>query len=258
MLGAGAYQLHACVGSSNLLETQRKRNSNLSHSLELKQGSTLRSLYSILVHMSCRCKTASLTWPGLFFLADFGERREASVGIPCFAMAVPQVEFSRPEEPSLSSSESSMTTWVVNSDSTSDQVWGMFSNCWCHFTTDVATWLIVDTFSRSSSAIFFLSPLSCITVTTWYPRRVFTNKMGGVEPQDEHHCIWPFFCPTIFSNIWNFLIFPWAPWLYRFHPWAQIGSRIKGILSNLAYHEFTVGYLWDHPTSITWFNPNQL
>ena len=31
---------------------------------------------------------------------------------------------------------------------------------------DLATWLIVDTFSRSSSAIFFLSPLSCITVTT--------------------------------------------------------------------------------------------
>ena len=143
MLGAGAYHLHACVGSSNLLETHFERNSNLSHSLELKQGSTLRSLYNILVHMSCRCKTDSLTSPGLFFLADFGERREASVGIPCFAMeyipnmsmrnkaleAVPQVEFSRLQEPSLPSSESSMTTWVVNSDSTSDQVWGMFSNC---------------------------------------------------------------------------------------------------------------------------------
>ena len=91
-----------------LLETHFERNSNLSHSLELKQGSTLGSLYNILVHMSCRCKTASLTSPGLCFLADFGETREASVGIPCFAMeyipnmsmrnkaleAVSQVEFS--------------------------------------------------------------------------------------------------------------------------------------------------------------------
>lgn len=46
---------------------------------------------------------------------------------------VPQIEFSQPSSfrdrlqvPSSPSSESSLTTWVVNSDSTSDQVCGMF------------------------------------------------------------------------------------------------------------------------------------
>ena len=57
----------------------------------------------------------------------------------------------------------------------------------------------------------------------------------------------------ICSHIWNFLIFTWAPWFYRFHRWSQIGgSCSKGILSNLGHHEFTVGYLWDDRLQNIW------
>ena len=61
---------------------------------------------------------------------------------------------------------------------------------------------------------------------------VLTNKMGGggggagVEPQNEDHFI---LHPEIFSPFWDFFIFPWAHWFYRFHRWSQIGgSPSKG------------------------------
>lgn len=62
--------------------THFERNSNISHSLKLKQGITLRLLNNILVHRSCRCKTASLTSPGLFVWAGSGDSIEGFGAIP--------------------------------------------------------------------------------------------------------------------------------------------------------------------------------
>lgn len=68
------------------------------------------------------------------------------------------------------------------------------------------------------------------------------KKMGGLEPKTD------------------FLIFPWAPWLYRFHQWFQIGgSCSKGNSSNLGYHAWLYGWFplkWSTPkylrTQISW------
>lgn len=66
--------------------------------------------------------------------------------------------------------------------------------------------------------------------------------MGGLEPKTD------------------FLIFPWAPWLYRFRQWFQIGgSCSKGNSSNLGYHAWLYGWFplkWSTPkylrTQISW------
>ena len=75
---------------------------------------------------------------------------------------------------------------------------------------DLATWLIVDTFSRSSSAIFFSLHYLVLLLLHDIPVGCSQIRWVGLSPK-TNIIVFDFFYPTIFFHIWNFLIFPWAP-----------------------------------------------